>query len=415
MSVPCRTASLAVLGALTIASPIAGAADEIPTLRWEDVEAALDRHPGARVADREAEVAAGEVAAARQLPNPTVEIGAGRAEALEEEGEADVWEVSVLQPLPWPGPRGGAIAAAEAEREAARAEAAVARRQIQLEMAENFWHLVHDQERLGMLEESLGRLDELVDVARRRVELGEARPMERDRLEIERARMGSRVDEVRAEAGVHRQLLRLWLAPDAPPRFRAEGDLDALPPLPPLDGALGTARSRHPGIAATEHRARAAASRLRAERAARFPELAVGVYREEELDARTWGGAIEVSLPLWSLNRGGIARARAATDAAELRRDLWATELEASVRETHAEATIAYEKVRSLRDVILPKARETTTALEKMYQVGEIDVMDVLDARRSRIEIESELLGALLDSRLAALRLHALTGEIDHD
>ncbi len=40
---------------------------------------------------------------------------------------------------------------------------------------------------------------------------------------------------------------------------------------------------------------------------------------------------------------------------------------------------------------------------------------DVRLARRGRIEIESQLLRAFLNSRVAALRLFALTGEIDHN
>jgi cobalt-zinc-cadmium efflux system outer membrane protein len=401
--------------ALSLVAPIGGNADEVPVLRWEDVEAALGRHPALRVAAMETAEAEGAVGEARRLPNPTVELGIGRAEGLEEPAEADVWEIAVAQPLPWPGGRGSRIAAAEAEWEAARVDAEAARLEVERAMAETFWTIVHDQERLAMLESSLGRLDELVEVARVRVDLGEARPMERDRLEIERARLGSELTEARARADVRRKILRLRLALEAPEGFRAAGDLGALPALPPVEEAVATALARHPGVAADAARARAAAARLRAERAARFPELAVGAYREEELDARTWGGTLEVTLPLWNRNGGAIARERSAARAAELRRVHRITELEAAVREVHAEASSAYERVRTLRDVVRPKALATTAAVERMYQVGEIDVMNVLDARRGRIEIESQLLQATLNSRVAALRLFALTGETDHD
>ena len=266
-----------------------------------------------------------------------------------------------------------------------------------------------------MLGISLARFDDLVRVARVRVDLGESRPMELGRLEIERARLAAELAEANSEAVVQRRLLRLRLGPGLPEEFRAEGDLESLPPLPSLGRAIELAIARNPHITAAHERARAAAARVRAERAAGLPEVSVGVFREEELDSRTWGAALEMSLPLWNRNGGGVARARAAARTADLRSELSANDLEAAVRATHARASNAYAKARSFQDVIRPKARETTAALEKMYQIGEIGVMDVLDARRSRIEIESELLQALFDSRIAALRLLALTGEIEHE
>jgi outer membrane protein TolC len=65
--------------------------------------------------------------------------------------------------------------------------------------------------------------------------------------------------------------------------------------------------------------------------------------------------------------------------------------------------------------VILPKAIDVADAMERMYQIGEVDVMNVLDGRRRLIEIESELLEAYLTSQLAYLRLDTLMGEARND
>lgn len=394
---------------------IAAAAGQPSVLRWEDVANALERHPALQVAASEVEAGSAAVAEARQFPNPSASAQLGRSEGTDEPVDDRVWGVEVSFPIPRPGERGGEIAEAEAAREAAASEAAALRLEVERDVAETFWHLVHDQARLAWLEESLGQLTELVDVARVRVEMGEARPLELDRIEIERARTVAERAEVIEEESAHRGLLRVWLGSDLPEAFRAEGELENLPPLPPLEEAVARAGDRHPLLAAEEGHARAALARLRAQRAARLPGIALGAFWERELDARTWGGAIELSLPLGNRNGGGIARARAGARTAALRQELRAAEIEAAVREAHARASAAYAKARSFREVILPKARSTTSALERMYQVGEIDVMDVLDARRSRIEIETELLQAFLDSRVAALRLFALTGAMDHD
>ena len=65
----------------------------------------------------------------------------------------------------------------------------------------------------------------------------------------------------------------------------------------------------------------------------------------------------------------------------------------------------------SLRERIAPLSQEVTGALEEMYQVGEVDVLDVLDARRRLMEIEGEVLEASLSAQLATLELARLTGD----
>jgi outer membrane protein TolC len=154
---------------------------------------------------------------------------------------------------------------------------------------------------------------------------------------------------------------------------------------------------------------------LTAEQWRRLPEIEIGGFYERELDARSYGGAIEIAVPIWNWNSGEVAQARAAKQKAQHGLELKRFEVETALRESHASAVASLEKARSFRDVILPKAAETAAALERMYQVGEVDVMNVLDARRGLIEIEAELLEANLESQLAHLEVIALIGGVNHE
>jgi cobalt-zinc-cadmium efflux system outer membrane protein len=389
--------------------------NEPVTVGWEEIEQAIDRHPALRVAGSNVDEAAGAVGASRQYPNPVLGVGLGRAEAVEGEEEDRIWELEVSFPILSFGAYRADISAAKAERDAVTSEAAALRLEVIRQLSETFYRIAHDQQRLATLEESGAQLDALIEVARLRVEMGEARPLEPSRLEIERSRVGVEITEARETARMRRSQLNLWLGSALPSAFRVQADLSELPELPRLEEVVAQAVARHPEIHAAANRLRAQSARLKAEQWRRFPEIEVAGFYEKELDARSVGGAVEIAVPLWNWNSGKIAQARAAKVRTQHDQQLKLIEIETAARESHAAAVVALEKSKSFRDVILPKASETTSALERMYQIGEVDVMDVLDARRGLIEIEAELLEANLESQLAYLEMVTLMGGDNHE
>lgn len=399
----------------TVVSTSASAADETPAVTWDEVKEAARRHPALLAAASEVEEAAGAVRASKQYPNPVLGFAMGQAQAIEGGEEGGIWDLELKLPiLPLGVYRGGARAA-EAEYDVASYEAEARRREVLRELREEFLRVAHDQERLSALEASAAQLAALVDVARQRVEMGEARPVELTRLEIEAARVDLALEEAREDVRSRKNVLNLWLGSALPRDYRVEADLLDLPDLPPISSAVEAALSGHPGVKSAKQRLRATTARLGAERGARFPTVEVGGFYEEELDARNFGGTLELSVPLWNWNSGGIARAEAAEATARHHRDMRLMEIEASTRESHAAAVSAYARTHGFRDVILPKAVDVADAVERTYQIGEVDVMNVLDARRRLIEIESELLEAYLRSQLAYLQLATLMGEFEDD
>ncbi|MFO7653376.1 MAG: TolC family protein [Candidatus Krumholzibacteriia bacterium] len=379
-------------------------------VRWEDVQRALDAHPALRAALSGTDAAAGAVAEARQYPNPEFGVSLGRSEAVAGGEHAAVHELELSVPLLISGERGSRTAAAAADHQAAQHAVAALRREVVRQLGELFWSAVHDEQHLAALEATREQMTALVQVAHRRVDMGEARPLERDRLEIEAARVELHLEQTAAAARARRQTLALWLGLPESGGLQVAGDLAALPALPSLEAVL-SATADQPAVLAADAEARAAAARARAARAARFPEIAIGAFHERELDARAYGGRLAVTLPLWNWNGGTIARARAEEVSARHRADLETTAMVARVRQAHARATAAFAGVRTLRDEILPRAASAAAALERMYQVGEVQVIDVLDARRELVAVEAELLESYLAARLAHLELVTLTGE----
>jgi len=101
---------------------------------------------------------------------------------------------------------------------------------------------------------------------------------------------------------------------------------------------------------------------------------------------------LSTELPLWNWNGPQIARAAARADAEAAR-------AEATRREVAAAAALARSACeRSAGEAdrqatrIVPRAEESARTLERSFELGEANLIDVLDARR-----------VLLDARCAAL------------
>ncbi|MCK4413703.1 MAG: TolC family protein [Candidatus Eisenbacteria sp.] len=409
------TAAMVLLPVLASEPGGATPGDPLPEVRWEDIERTLESHPALRVAASEVAVAAAEVAASRQYPNPVLSAGLGRAEALEGEENGRTWALEVAIPILSPGVYRGEIAAAEAEHSAVVHDAESERLAVRGQLKGVFWRILHEQQRRAALRASRDHLARLLEVARLRVEMGEARPIEPNRFEIDLARLEVEIQEVIGRLESEKQILSRLMGGRIPEGFRVQGELSDLPALPPLGEVLECAGSRHPSLLASAARVTVAAARRRSAQAERFPEFEIAGFYEQELDARNYGGALQVSLPLWNWNSGVIERARMEQTLTRRRHEQAMIEREAAVRRAYAVAEAALERARQFRERVVPKAAETAAALERMYQVGEVDVLDVLDARRWVIETESELLAAYLNIQLGCLELTTLTGGYDDE
>lgn len=397
------------LGVLVLALLLPGGTAAETVLRWEDVLAALPSQPELAAARAERDAAAAD-RRALALPNPELELAGGRAEPLDADVTRDTWELGVSLPLrPW-GPWRHARAAAAASVTAADAALDLARRDLRRQLARDFWQVAHDGRRLALLDELRAHAEGLVQLARLRVELGEARPAELLRLELEREELLSALAAADVEARLARAALGRRLALRDPADLRVDADWDTLPPLPAADPAAS-----HPPLAGARARSAAADARLAAARADRWPGLRLGALRGREADADVQALQLSLELPLFDRRGAGVDRARAETSRAREEQRRLERELADALDDALAHARLARDHVTRLEAEVLPRARRALDALETEYRVGEADLVALLDARRAHARSALALLAARLDYRFALADLDALNaGDDDH-
>jgi cobalt-zinc-cadmium efflux system outer membrane protein len=272
-----------------------------------------------------------------------------------------------------------AVRTAELHREALRLDIATA-------IAAAYWTAA-GAERVGdLLARSLETYERIVQYHRDRVREGAAAEADLIRVQLEHDRVLVAAANAAQEAARARLTLFREMGLPADNGARLADTLEALPAFDPPD--VKTALLERPevrlGRQAIE-RARANV-RLQQSSAAPDPEVLFGYKRTGGLN--TMFGGVQIDLPFGNRNQGRIAAAEAELRAAEA--EAAATEnasradIELALREWRARQSQITGAFRSLRE----RADETARIAQAAYREGGADLLRLLDAERTRLEVE---------------------------
>ena len=304
-------------------------------------------------------------------------------------------------------------AAAAANREALALSVPDAMRQVRRDARERFFRVLSLQLRAGIEREAQAAAEEAAALAAQRVSAGEDSRLDGNlaRIEAGRARnqaaaAGEALSRARADLAA---LLQLPL--DTLPR--AEGDLASLaPPAPPGDYLERLAL--RPDLAALERRVEAARRRVELERAARSPDVTVGVSggREGPYESRESFAMLSLSLPLplFRKNDAAIGRALADLTQAELDQRAATSRARAELESLFQQYATLSERVGRLRSEVLPALEENLRLSRRARQAGEIAVPQLLIVSRQALDARRELLEAQTEQRLVASAIEAAVG-----
>jgi cobalt-zinc-cadmium efflux system outer membrane protein len=347
------------------------------------------------------------LAAARRLrEDPVVELEAGRRRA---ETDFDDYQVAVSQGLEPAGRRRARVALAEAGLEVAGAELDDARRLYLGEVAAAFFGAAAADERLAIAGESARLAEALRRTVERRLEMGEATALAANRARTAAARARAEAAAAEAESAAALGALRalLGLAPGAVSALAA--DLVDLPAYD-LDLLVASLDDR-PDLAALGAAVREAEAQVAFGESLARPDFALSTGYEREEGADVVSAGVEIALPL-ARPAGAEERAVGTARAAALRARLAAARqaAEAEVRAAFDAFAQQHRAVQELERAALPAISDNEALVERSFEVGEIDLGELLQVRREILETRLAHLDLLLAARLAALELETRAG-----
>ena len=382
-------------------------------LTWQDIVRLVDQHPRLAAGQFKVTAARGAADAAGAVPNPSLDATLAHGEAREGSQSRLERSLEITIPLGWIAKRGYQVDAAAAEVAATMEEAKAIRRDVLLQLRVLFWSLAYDRARVAALEDLESQTADLVRSIKRRVEMGEVRPSEETRIEVELERVTSEFEAARSSLRAREGQLKLWIVSANGQELVLDADITSVPSALDLDTALAEARSRHPSLEAARARIRALTSEVEVEKIARFPSVAIKGFTVDELDRRAFGGGVAIDLPLWNWNSGRIAEAEAQLEAGKKQLEYETREIESSIIEAQGACLAASRTAVRYKDRILPQSKSAASMMEKTYQLGEASLLEVIDARRVLVETRRQYLSALIQAQLDCSRLNTLAGKED--
>ncbi len=370
------------------------------------LELALGTNSELAAATRELEAVEAMIVQAQARPNPEI------ATSMEDMRSATrLTKLQLSQPVELGGKRRARIEAAERERDAALVELGGKRAEIRATVMAAFFDVLVTQERWRLVQASLELAQRVTHTTTRRVMAGKVSPVEETKARV--AEAGVRLDLMLASsdlATARQRLVATWGNPI--PRFeRAEGDPEALPPLPAL-ADINTRLSSSPILL----RARIEVDRRQAlvqiERSQRVPDMTVslGIQRNQDLDLNQAILGVSIPLPIFNRNQGNVLEALRRTDKARDELSVAQIRLTNELAVAYQRLDTARREVESLQRDILPGAQSAFAAATQGFELGKFSFLEVLDAQRTLFQFKSQYLRALSAAHQSAADIERILG-----
>ena len=379
----------------------------------EAINFAQAQHPDLRTANLDMYAADGRVTQAGLRPNPDLSVEAANFGGRKEVSGFDAAEYTaqIEQRLELGGKRGKRVRVAETDRQLTGFDFDARRLDIRAETSRRFVTLQGAQERLTLTRESCALAEDFVKAVAERVRAGRASPMEEEKARILLSQQQTVLDSVQQVLQTARiRLSAMWGS--VKPHFdRVRGDLLVLPAVPDLP-TLTVRLSANPDLSrwATEVEQRKAV--LAQEEAARLPDVTIGggVRRFSDTDSHAFVASISVPLPLFDRNQGKVREAAILVEKAENQRRAAELDATAALAEAYQTFATALRRRTTLKNDVIPRSKTVFDAVQSGYAQGKYTYLELLDARRTFFDGQTEYLETLVSVHQALAELERLVG-----
>jgi cobalt-zinc-cadmium efflux system outer membrane protein len=373
-----------------------------------------------------------EIAAARGLltqtrlrPNPGLDFTIGAGRPLGSPGEREI-EVGYAHTFELGGKRARRIDVGRVGVEIAELLVADRERLLIADIKTRYAAVLaagRNLEMLGELSEMTGRA---YGVAQQRVSEGEAAPLERALLQVEAGRLTA--DRLLTASAGARAVAELKLAAglDLTELLALSGELSAPPVALSLDEAIAKALAERPDLKAARAEEERADAELRLAHAERVPDV-IGVARYGRIESQfpqfgtsstgqvaplrdtdhvlTLG--VSIPLPFANRNQGNIETSTARRQAAALRRQFVEQSVRTEVTAAYTQYLAAWQAFEAFGQDVVIQSRESITIIRTSYDLGEVQLLDLLQEQRRLVETQKAYTEILKEHYVARAALEA--------
>jgi cobalt-zinc-cadmium efflux system outer membrane protein len=388
--------------------------DTLPLTRAAAIRFALDRNPQLEVArEQVAEFRAVRVQAAA-IPDPAVTASLDQEPGLFRSAGSGQQNIGATLQVPFPDKirLRGNVAGADVRN--AQANLAALQRQIAALTAEQYDSLLLALRQRANLTEAQTLAGDFLKRTQARFEAGTAPRLDVIRAQVDVAAAANDLisnerDISNALAGLNRLIGRPLGG-----AIVATDSLGVPPPLPSVDALETQALAARPELAGLMAERKGARASTTLAREFWLPDLTLGVGRDVTGNSGpgvfSTGLAFPLPLMFWQHTRGEVSQSQhRERELAASYRDLEAA-VSQDVRTTYSAANTALRQAIYIRDELLPSAREAYRSTAASYAIGGSSAFEVIDARRTLLDAESQYAEALASANTSRSDLERAVG-----
>ncbi len=380
----------------------------------EAVDSALAHNPQLRASREQIAEARARVTEATALPEPELGLSMEDESRVFTHGANGTREFGLGVTIPFPTKIHLAGKVAGTDVDAASFSYSQSRQLIASETVQSYDALLVALRHGENLREAKRLADDFLQKTQARYNAGTAAGIDvvKAKVEVSRAEndlIANERDVANARAALNRLMGRMLGA-----GIELADSLAVPAPIPPLEELERRALKARPeirGMDAARRGARAATSL-----AGQYwlPDVSVTLSKDFAAGAvgAPYTTEIGFGIPLffWQHHKGEVSESRhRELELAAASRDLTA-QVSQEVRAAHAAASTALRQVAYLRDELLPEAREAYRIASSSYGLGGSSALEVLDAQRTLLDVESQYTDALGASNDARAQLELAIG-----
>jgi cobalt-zinc-cadmium efflux system outer membrane protein len=359
-----------------------------------------------------------DVEAAKVLLQNNPELRAAFGPRWQADGVGYDVQASIEQRFEIAGERGQRIEAAEALRTLRKLELEEARWLVHRLVHSAYYAAIVARDRATAAAQVLEVTEGLLQIAKRRHAAGDISVIDVKLAENELAQ--ARQAKISAQASYRAARFTLAELSGWPPSSSPQpsGQLEPPRDAPPTGRLLELALQHNPTLRTRGQAMREADARVDLADREAWPEPSLGVAYARESDPGSGTGVaaniglvtLGIPLPLWQRNQGDRARARADAAVARAERGALDRTLAVQIARAADAVTAAAERVRAYGAEIIPAFENNLELLRRAFELGELDLLELMVARSRFLDVQRDALSAYADYHDAVSRIEELLG-----
>ncbi len=366
------------------------------------IAVAVENNPQLQMTREQVEAAAGQVRQSGLYPNPVLELLAEEMPTHEVGLNRSQNLVAITQPIVTGGKRKLGVAISEKSKEKSEFERDAILLGIMADTKKAFCNVVAGQEGHAIAEKIGEIAKKIYESEKARFEAGEVAFVNVIRAEVELSKARNALSH--AEGSLQNAIKELQTVMGVPEERIAgvAGTLVTKPAELSLDELELSMKGNQPALKASKKNVEIAETQLTLEKRQGIPDVNVsaGYKRLTQEDADTVQMGIEIPAPFFNRNQGNIQKGKALSRKARSEDQSVHNELLLQLKKNFNSYHVERKRVVEFRDRILPRAEESLTLMEKGYQEGEFDYLDLLDAQRTWAETRISYIDSLKNLNL---------------